>query len=198
MGNLSQKMLRKMGVSEQTIKYFFETTRDKMLSAIQSGDLYSVQLIRKQCRYDFADAISYDENNDNCLHVSVRFKRKEIAKYIVEQSGRSIVEDKNSNGDSALMIATMERNVELVKFLIEEGGASVNSRENCGATVFIAGCASGSEEMVAYLIGVDETNLYARNNDGQTALHRACFHGEMGVVKKLIWETKVLHKRHLV
>lgn len=64
------------------------------------------------------------------------------------------------------MIAVMNKDIAFTKYLIEEAKANPNSRENTGATIFMAACASGSVELVAYLFEITKINFYARNNDG--------------------------------
>ena len=52
----------------------------------------------------------------------------------------------------------------LIKLLVERG-ANINSRENGGASIFIAACVSGEMEIISYLF-TSGANVYIKNNEG--------------------------------
>jgi ankyrin repeat protein len=64
------------------------------------------------------------------------------------------------------MIATMQKNKDIIALLIGYAKAKLNTRENSGATIFIAACAGGSLEITKYLFSLNGVNKLAKNNDG--------------------------------
>jgi ankyrin repeat protein len=54
----------------------------------------------------------------------------------------------------------------------------------------MAACATGVIEIVSFIFD-QQINPYSKNNEGQTALHRACFFGEITIVRFLLKNTKV-------
>ena len=62
------------------------------------------------------------------------------------------------------MYATLGKQLHLIKLLVERG-ANINSRENGGASIFIAACVSGEMEIISYLF-TSGANAYIKNNEG--------------------------------
>jgi ankyrin repeat protein len=166
-----------------------------MLVAITNGDVSMVQKLDDPS-FDFG---SFSPNGHTFFEWAVRGNHIGIVKYIYARESNAdpkhtfhLIEDKNQHGDSPLMVAVMNKHIEMAMFLIGTANARVRARENSGGTIFIAACASGSLEMVYYLFD-QPVNYYSKNNDGQTALHRACYFGELAVVRFLLKNTKVPH-----
>ena len=140
--------------------------------------------LHKQYEYDFG-IINYGMNS---LMLAVKHDRFAIVEYIIEHNLK-IIDDKDQLGDSPLMYATLGKQLHLIKLLVERG-ANINSRENGGASIFIAACVSGEMEIISYLF-TSGANVYIKNNDGQTALHRACHYNQIKVINFLLKNTKL-------
>ncbi|CAD8138970.1 unnamed protein product [Paramecium pentaurelia] len=190
MGNYIVKGLYAIGVPETTIKYFSQTTQDKIANAIINGDLDLLQQIAQSTNYNFTSIFQ----GENSLMLAVRMNQLAIVKYIINSTDENqlttLLEDKNPQGDTSLMIATINQNIEIIQYLISVG-AKVNTKENGGASIFIAACASGNIELVQVLFNIPGINIYLKNNEGQTAIHRACYYGEIEIVRFLLKNTKL-------
>lgn len=78
----------------------------------------------------------------------------------------------NGEGRSALHEAARGKNAKLVR-LLREYGCDVQLKDYKGNTALHLAAAVGSDDVVEYLLQLDEVHIHARNNDLITPLEKA-------------------------
>ncbi|RJE26040.1 Ankyrin repeat protein [Aspergillus sclerotialis] len=78
----------------------------------------------------------------------------------------------NHEGRNALHVAAFHNNAKLV-LLLKERGLDINTTDHEGNTALHLAAARRSDEVVRYLLELEEIQIYARNRDGMTPLEKA-------------------------
>lgn len=150
------------------------------VKACVSDDLDALKILIKN-----GVNLGMDSTQNSPLHWCIRYKSKNICKYLLDTHHDTIaiyvnVTDGATNS-TALHYACRKGNLELVKLLCNHNDIDLNALDGSGDTAFLIAC-TGNTEIVRFLIerGCD-INQLDKNN--KTALDRACENNSLENVK---------------
>lgn len=168
-----------LGCFQKIYRFFFEKKIDMIQEAIKKGDLEKIKYYHIVKKLNFNQ---YNKLGDTPLLLAARAGKFDILKYILKKVPGIIRQDKSFLGDTALMIATFNNDFPMVRYLVEEEKFDPNCRDNKGFTPFIAACANGYIELMAYFRFVAKVDVNIRGFDKQSAAHRAAYYGNLQVL----------------
>lgn len=132
---------------------------------------YSVETIRRFLERG-VDVNAQDGRGNTVLHLVARRRRDavNVVELLMEYGARAGVV--NVEGRNALHEAAGSNSVKLVG-LLREKGYSVGEKDYWGNTALHLAAAGRADDVVQYLLELEEVQMQARNEDGMMALEKA-------------------------
>ncbi|XP_067661852.1 ankyrin repeat and protein kinase domain-containing protein 1-like [Haliotis asinina] len=130
-----------------------------------------------------ADVSLVDETGDNVLHCACRGGHAEVVKYILSKK----MVDINSlvHGKKTPTMVAIERQLDVVKYILSLNSVDINCKGRKKRTPVIVAAEQGHTEVVKLLVK-HAANLLLRDENGDNILHRACYAGQLDVVKYIL------------
>ena len=128
-----------------------------------------------------ADLELEDSLGNTALIISAANNNYEIIKILVKAGAKH----KNNIGKTALTIAASKSECEIVKFLVKFG-ANPNLQDFDGRSPLSLAVLNRCENIIDFLVQLDQIDVNIQDNDGQTALMLAVEKGYLSIVKILV------------
>ena len=180
--------------SKQEIVEFLLKSNQVSVNATNNDQVTPLMLCFDGGRLDYmktliqygADINARDINGETLLHIASRYAEQEIVELMLKLNQIS-VNATNNNQTTPLMIACLGvGRLDNMKTLIQYG-ADINARDIDGSTLLHFASRYSNQEIVEFLLKLNQISVNATNNDHATPLMLACTDGgRLDNIKTLI------------
>ena len=123
-----------------------------------------------------ADIQAQDCDGSTVLHYASRYSNQEVVEFLLKLNEISVNATDNNN-QTPLMYACYEGGrLENIKMLIKNG-ADIQASSSNGSTVLHLASRNSNQEVVEFLLKMNEISVNATDNSNQTPLMYACYDG---------------------
>ena len=168
--------------------------RTPLQIAVQLGNVASME----QFLATRASPLIKDNCGCNCLHVAVKFKRREVFKQLLQHPSISEMSNMtNNNGDLPIHLALREGLSDFVTPLLKcTAHPSTDKNDN---NYFHLAAFAGDEKSIETLLTYPfaESMLNATNSEGKTPLHCSAISGNISCISLLLDHGAVVNKCHI-
>ena len=162
--------------------------------AVQLGNAASME----QFLAGGASPLIKDNRGCNCLHVAVKFKRREVFKQLLQHPSISEMSNMtNNDGNLPIHLALREGLSDFVTPLLKcTAHPSTDKNDN---NYFHLAAVAGDEKSIEILLTYPfaESMLNATNSDGKTPLHCSAISGNIACITLLLDHGAVVNKCHI-
>ena len=168
--------------------------RTPLQIAVQLGNVASME----QFLAARASPLIKDNCGCNCLHVAVKFKRREVFKQLLQHPSISEMSNMtNNNGDLPIHLALREGLSDFVTPLLKcTAHPATDKNDN---NYFHLAAFAGDEKSIETLLThpFAESMLNATNSEGKTPLHCSAISGNIACISLLLDHGAVVNKCHI-
>ena len=123
-----------------------------------------------------ADIQASSSNGSTVLHFASSNSNQEVVEFLLKLNGISANVTTNNN-ETPLMYACCDGGrLDNIKFLIQNG-ADIQTRSSNGSTILHFASRNSNQEVVEFLLKLNEISVNARDNRNRTPLMYACYDG---------------------
>ena len=153
-----------------------------MLACIDGGHLENIQVLIQ----NGADVQARDCDGSTLLHFASRFSNQEIVDFLLNLNEISVNATDNLNQTPLMKACIDGGRLDNIKMLIQNG-ADIQARDCDGSTLLHFASRCSNQEVVEFLLKLNEISVNATNNFNQTPLMKACIDdGRLDNIKMLI------------
>ena len=133
-----------------------------------------------------ADIQARDCDGSTVLHYASRYSNQEVVEFLLKLNEISVNATDNSNQTPLMRACYDGGRLDNIKMLIQNG-ADIQARDCNGSTVLHVASISSNQEVVEFLLKLNEISVNATDNSSQTPLMYACLNGgPLQIIKMLI------------
>ena len=143
-----------------------------MYACCDGGRLDNIKMFRQ----NGADIQASSSNGSTVLHFASASSNQEIVEFLLKLNERSVNTTDNLNQTPLMHACYDGGRLDNIKMLIQNG-ADIQASSSNGSTVLHFASALSNQEVVEFLLKLNEISVNAKDNLNQTPLMHACFDG---------------------
>ena len=143
-----------------------------MYACFDGGRLDNIKMFRQ----NGADIQASSSNGSTVLHFASASSNQEIVEFLLKLNERSVNTTDNLNQTPLMHACYDGGRLDNIKMLIQNG-ADIQASSSNGSTVLHFASALSNQEVVEFLLKLNEISVNAKDNLNQTPLMHACYDG---------------------